>query len=133
MRKGQCHCGTVRFEFDGEPSEVSYCHCSLCRKMSGSAFGTYIEVANKDFRILSGEDRLARYNLTGRMSKRFCEVCGTTLYSEHTSFPGFVYIGLGVIDDPRGIVPTMHQFVGSKAPWFDIHDDLPQFDEWSDV
>lgn len=133
MRKGQCHCGTVRFEFDGEPSEAGYCHCSLCRKLSGSAFATYIEVAARDFRIHAGANRLATYSLTERLSKTFCEVCGTTLFTEHASYPGFVYLSLGVLDDDDGIVPTYHQFVASKARWFDIHDDLPQFREWPDT
>lgn len=130
MPGGHCQCGAIRFEFSGEPSDVSFCHCSICRKLSGSAFAPYIEVAASDLRI-SGDPALARrYAVTERLTKIFCGTCGTPLFTEHSAFPGLAYICIGALDSTEGIVPEYHQFVASKARWYEIRDGLPQYDGW---
>jgi len=129
-RKGQCQCGAVSFEFDVEPTDASFCHCSLCRRMSGSAFTAWCEVPADALRLSDGGERLAHYAITDRLTKHFCRACGTQIYSEHSSYPGFAYVCLGALDEDAGIVPGYHQFVGSRARWYTIVDDLPQFDEW---
>ena len=129
-RKGRCQCALIQFEFLGEPSDVSFCHCSICRKLSGSAFAAYIEVATPNLRVSQGADRISSFAITDRLTKKFCAQCGTPLFTEHSAFPQFTYIGLGVLDDDRDIVPEYHQFVESKAKWYEINDDLPQFKEW---
>jgi len=58
--------------------------------------------------------------------------CGTPLFTEHSAFPEYTYIGLGIMDSDEGIVPEYHQFVGSKAKWYAINDQMPQFEEWPD-
>lgn len=128
-RTGQCQCTGIRFEFDGEPSDASFCHCAICRKLSGSAFAAYIEVATPDLRV-RGTELIASWAVTDRLTKKFCGRCGTPLFTEHASFPQFTYVSLGVLDDDRGLVPEYHQFVASKAGWYEIRDGLPQFREW---
>lgn len=98
--------------------------------MSGSAFTAWCEVPAAGFRLADGTGALASYPITDRLVKRFCRSCGTPLFSEHSGFPGFVYVSLGILDEDAGIVPEYHQFVGSRARWYTIGDDLPQFDEW---
>lgn len=132
LRTGQCQCASIRFEFHGDPTDASFCYCSICRKLSGSAFAAYIEVAAPALRITCGEDSISSYNVTDRLKKKFCRNCGTPLFTAHSSFPEFIYISLGVLDDDRGVVPEYHQFVGSGARWYTIADDLPQFEEWPD-
>jgi hypothetical protein len=132
VRAGQCQCGHIRFEFEGEPSDASFCYCSICQKLSGSAFAAYIEVATSDLRITQGKDQASSYNVTTCLKKKFCGTCGTPLFTEHASFPEFTYISLGVMNDHQGIVPQYHQFVGSKVKWYEISDDLPQFEQWPD-
>jgi hypothetical protein len=129
-RTGQCQCTAVGFAFDGEPTDASFCHCSLCRRLSGSAFGAYIEVADSEFRITSGMDRLSRYKVTQNLESLFCGTCGASVYMTHARFPGYTYISLGALIDDHGIAPQYHQFVGSKAGWHEISDALPQFEEW---
>jgi hypothetical protein len=89
-------------------------------------------VATPDLRISQGANQISSFEITDRLTKKFCEKCGTPLFTEHSSFPQFTYVSLGVLDDVRGIVPEYHQFVGSKARWYAINDDLPQFKEWPD-
>jgi hypothetical protein len=133
IRTGQCQCAGIRFEFAGEPTDASFCHCSICRKLSGSAFAAYIEVSTGALCIADVERRLACYDVTARLTKEFCGTCGTPLFTRHSSFPQFTYVSLGVLDDDRGIVPEYHQFVESKAKWYVINDDLPQYEEWPNL
>ena len=131
-RTGRCQCAAVTFEFTGEPTDASFCHCSICRKLSGSAFAAYVEVATSDLRVTAGSGSIQRYAITARLTKKFCGSCGTPLFTEHSAFPQFTYVSLGVLDDDEGIVPEYHQFTSSKATWYAISDGLPQFEEWPD-
>ena len=107
IHKGSCLCGGVRYEIHGKLSGVLNCHCSMCRKAHGAAFRTRAAVRVADFRWLSGEELL-------------------THYEEWYGFP------LGTLDTDPGVKPACHVFVGSKAPWHDITDDLPQYEELPD-
>jgi hypothetical protein len=128
-RAGHCQCEGIRFELEGGPTDASFCYCSICRRLSGSAFAAYIEFESSTVRITEGADFLSRYDVTDKLVKRFCSTCGTSLFTAHSDFPHLIYVNLGAIDDHRGIVPRYHQFVGSKAEWYTIADSLPQFEE----
>ena len=130
MIRGSCLCGEVRFEISGSLSGASHCHCSMCRKAHGAAFGTYAAARAADFRIVSGEDRIVRYRSSAGIVRTFCARCGSTLQWLRESKPEIVDIALGVLDDDPGVKPGMHVFVNYKAPWFEITDPLPQHPEW---
>jgi hypothetical protein len=126
MIRGSCLCGDVRFEIRGKLSDASHCHCSMCRKAHGAAFGTYAAAKAAEFRIVSGSERIKRFQSSPGIVRTFCARCGSTLHGLSESNPSIVDVVLGVLDDDPGVRPTMHIFVGSKAPWHDIHDNLPQ-------
>ena len=126
--QGGCLCGDVRFEIDGPLTGASNCHCSMCRKAHGAAFGTYALVKATDFRIVSGADRITRYRSSPGVLRTFCSRCGSTLQWLRESKPDIVDIALGVIDGDPGVRPSSHIYVGSKAPWHDITDGLPQYE-----
>ena len=128
--EGSCLCGDVRFEIAGALTGASNCHCSMCRKAHGAAFGTYALVKATDFRIVSGADRITRYRSSPGVVRTFCARCGSTLQWLRESKPDIVDIALGVIDGDPGVRPSMHIYVGSKAPWFQITDALPQFETY---
>ena len=132
MFTGYCLCNNVRFGFETKPIDVSVCHCSLCRLMTGSAFGVYAKVSDAELTLTNGADDLNLYDVTVKLSTQFCQVFGSTLFARHADYPGFVYISLGAMAEGSDIRPTYHEFVGSKAGWFDIQDSLPKFEEWSD-
>ena len=100
--------------------------------MTGSAFGAYVKVSKADLTLIHDADELSSYGVTGKLSTRFCQVCGSTIYASHADHPGFVYVSLGTMTEGSDIHPTYHEFVGSKASWYDIQDSLPKFEEWSD-
>jgi hypothetical protein len=131
-RTGRCHCGSIRFEFAGEPGEVSFCHCSICRRVGGSAFAAYVEVSEAALEVSEVKARLSRYKPTERLEKDFCENCGVQIFTRHVSFPGLVYINLCAMTDDHSLAPEYHQFVASKAKWHEISDTLPQYTEWPD-
>jgi len=128
MVKGSCLCGGVRFEAD-EVAMITHCHCSMCRKAGGGAFGTFANVVPEKFRYLAGEDLIATYQSSPDNQRGFCRTCGSivpVLSPDRVS----VVIAAGTLDDDPGVRPVLHIFCGSKAPWWEIPDDLPHFDEW---
>lgn len=126
MIHGSCLCGSVRYEIRGPLGRASNCYCSMCRKAHGAAFGTYARVQRSDFRLLSGEDAIASYASTPGVTRTFCRRCGSTLQFVSADRPASFALALGTLDDDPGVRPEAHIFVGSKAPWVEIADDLPQ-------
>ena len=126
---GSCLCGEVRFEVDGDPLVMVNCHCSRCRRGRSAAHATNVFVGFDQFRWNHGERHVKVFDLPGaeRFGTNFCDICGSDV-PRHSPKIGRVNIPAGSLDtDPR-IRPGYHIFVGSKAPWFDITDALPQFE-----
>lgn len=130
MIRGGCLCGRVTFLISGAIREISNCHCSQCRKSYGTAFGSIAVCAFEDFEYLTGMELISSYAQTPNVTRRFCSNCGSNLpISEHGD--PFVGIPAGLLDDDPGVKSSEHIFVGSKAPWWDITDDAPQYTEAS--
>lgn len=130
--RGSCECGGVQYEISGELSDVANCHCSMCRRTLGAAYGTYARVAAGEFRWRSGEDLVATHESSPGVSRCFCRDCGSSLGALGEDM-NLTWVTLGTVIDDPGSRPEAHIFVGSKAPWFDISDGLPQFEEWPPV
>jgi hypothetical protein len=126
--KGSCLCGGIRYEIDGPLGAVVNCHCSMCRKATGAAFRTRASVPALSFRWTHGAELLARYESSPGNIRTFCRVCGSTLASIFPSAPAEIGLPLGTLDDDPGVTPEAHVYVGSKAPWHEITDVLPQHD-----
>ncbi len=128
MIKGHCECGRVRFEAEGEISEFSHCHCSQCRRLHGAAFATFAGVAREKFRYLSGEDVLRVYASSSKNERVFCGVCGSPILCDPLTEPDALYLSMSTLSGTPEHPPAYHAYVGSKAPWHEITDDLEQFD-----
>ena len=129
MFRGSCLCGSVRYVVNGSLTHATNCHCSRCRKAHGAAFGSYARVQWKDFALVSGEGEIGSYRSSPDVRRTFCKRCGATLQFIRESRSGSFSLALGTLDDDPEIRPSAHIFVGSKAPWFEIADALPQYDE----
>lgn len=127
MITGSCLCGAVRFEISAALQPIQACHCGQCRKAQGSAFATNVPVATKDLRFICGEDRLTAYQSTPGKERVFCATCGSPIMSRLTSKPEVVRIRAGSLDNPTGGKVGFHFYVASKADWWEITDDLPQY------
>ena len=126
MLRGSCLCGAVRFEIRGPLGAMSHCHCSMCRKAHGAAFGTYARAKRRDFVLLSGADAVRGYRSSAKVTRTFCGTCGTTLQWITDDRPDEIDIAIGTLDDDPGVRPSLHIFTASKAPWYEIGDDLPR-------
>lgn len=126
--QGSCSCGAVRYEVTGSIAFIGNCHCSICRKAHGAAYATWGIIQPGRFRWMSGEDFVQHYASSPGRMRCFCGKCGSPLASAHSGQIGEIVVG--TIDGDPGARPREHIFVGSKAIWHEITDDLPQHEEW---
>jgi hypothetical protein len=126
---GSCRCGAVRYTVADEFRYAANCHCSGCRAATGSAFKAFAGIERDKLEVTAGADELAVFGEEAANDTR-CAACGSFLFSVVRD-GAFVHVAMGSLVDAPTIRPTEHIFVGSKAPWFEITDDLPQFDEHS--
>jgi hypothetical protein len=126
MLKGSCLCGGVRYEIDAELESVSHCHCGQCRKASGAAFGTGATIPAASFRFVAGEELMNEWESSPGKRRCFCGRCGSPILKRNDAHPENVRLRLGTLDTDPGVKPSKHIWVGSKAPWVEITDGLPQ-------
>ena len=132
MIKGSCQCGGVRFEIDRATGPFELCHCSRCRKASGSAFVAGLGVRRDDLRFIEGSELVHTYEAPIRESPpayrtSFCSRCGSPMPDPNSTTP-WLEIAAGVLDDDPELRPERHIMVEAKSPWFEIGDALPQLD-----
>jgi hypothetical protein len=125
--RGSCLCGEVAWEVTGPLEMMSHCHCSRCRKAHGAAFATFLMCTPDAFRLLRGRERMGRYESSPGLYRVFCTGCGGVVPNPEP-VQGLIGIPAGPLDDDPGARPVAHLFVGSKAPWYEITDALPQLE-----
>ncbi len=128
--RASCLCQGVALEIDGPVRNLLFCHCSMCRKAHGTAFRARGRVRTADLRWKRGEELVRYYESSPGEHRGFCSVCGSNILTKFAARPQEVGFALGILDDDPGERPTCHIFVGSKAPWYEIADALPQYDEF---
>jgi hypothetical protein len=136
MIHGSCLCGVVRFEFTKPAGPFELCHCMRCRKVTGSAFFSGLYVRVEDFRLVAGEELITTYEAPilrtpPAYRASFCSRCGSPVPNPGPERPwrsGVLEIPAGLLDDDPGMKPDKHIFIELKSPWFEITDDLPQYD-----
>ena len=128
MLNGRCECRAVRYRVPDEFLYAANCHCSNCRAGTGSAFKAFAGIEREKLEILEGEETLLVWGDDEGNHTR-CGICGSLLYSVVRD-GAYVHVAMGSLVDEPTIRPTEHIFVGSKAPWFEITDELPQSEEY---
>ncbi|MEZ5921998.1 MAG: GFA family protein [Parvularculaceae bacterium] len=101
--RGQCHCGAVRFEAEGEPKFVTRCHCESCRRTTGAAFSTWVGFRNEQVKWLAGEP--AFYASSEGVKRGSCRKCGTPLTFQSEKWPGETHLLIGVFKNPECFQP----------------------------
>ena len=125
---GGCECGAVRYDVADAFLYAANCHCSRCRAATGTAFKAFAGIEREKLAIAMGHDSLLIVGEENANHTR-CGVCGSLLFSVVRA-GAFVHVAMGSLVDAPSIRPTEHIFVGSKAPWFEITDALPQREEY---
>jgi hypothetical protein len=129
--RGRCGCQTVGYQVSDEFIVAYLCHCSNCRASTGSAFMPWGEIEQEKFRVTTGLESLAVIEENGVDRAMGCTVCWSLVYWTRTAQDNaYVRIPYGTLIDEPTLKPIAHMFVGSKAPWYQITDDLPQYDEY---
>lgn len=123
MVTGACLCGALRFEVEGPFHTLMHCHCSMCRKDHGAPFASFVGAPAASFRWLGGEP--IEYTSSASSKRPYCGTCGSKAPSRSVTGDS-VFLPAGNLVGELGDAGGMHVFVGSKAPWFVIADDLPQ-------
>jgi hypothetical protein len=124
---GKCFCGAIQYAVPDEFRYAMNCHCSNCRRTTGSAFKPFAGIEREKFAVTQGTDGLLIYG-GDNTHDAHCRKCGSLLYSVVRN-GAWVHVAMGTLVDEPTIRPQRHIFVGSKAPWFTITDDLPQHHE----
>ena len=130
MITGNCECGSVQYQIDGEINDFSHCHCSQCRRLHGAAYATFAGVSRQDFSYLTGQSDLASYTSSDSHERVFCKVCGSNIMVALDSEPDDFYVAMGTVNGDPKLPSGYHIFVGSKAPWHTIDDQLEQHEEF---
>ena len=127
---GSCLCGGVAFELAGPVIRFYHCHCSRCRRARGAAHASNLFVAAADFEWTRGEESIRDFKLpeAERFGQAFCRTCGAKLPRVNLQ-RGYAVVPAGSLDDDPGARPQAHIFVGSKAPWYEIPEGLPRYEE----
>jgi hypothetical protein len=121
---GECFCRAVRYVVADAFEYALNCHCSNCRRTTGSAFKPFAGIARDKLSISSDDNVMIYGDATGHDAH--CRRCGSLLYSVVRD-GAYAHVAMGTLVDEPSIRPSAHIFVGSKAPWFSITDDLPQY------
>jgi hypothetical protein len=125
---GKCRCGAVQYEVADAFLYAANCHCSQCRAATGSAFKSFAGIEKEKLTITEGIDDIAIFG-EDHLNDTRCAACGSFLYSVVRN-GAYVHVAMGSLVDAPTIRPTEHIFVGSKADWFEITDELPQHEEY---
>jgi hypothetical protein len=116
---GGCQCGRVRYRVEPGPTRLVVCHCLMCQKQSGSAFGMSLGMSPRAFQLTEGE--LKTFDVTcdsGRIKTcAFCPGCGTRIYNQTS---GRMSIKAGTLDDTSSLRPVAHYWTKRKQPWVTI-------------
>lgn len=129
MLRGRCLCGAVEYDVEDAFRYAMNCHCSNCRRATGSAFKPFAGVDSARLTIASGRDFLSIYGDVGQAHDVHCGRCGSLLYSIVNNGTT-AHVTMGTLVDVPTIKPSAHIFVGSKAAWHEIADALPQYAEF---
>ena len=125
--KGSCECKGVMFELIGELRDVVFCHCSQCRKTSGHYWAA-TQVSKGNLNLIKATS-LSWYASSDKARRGFCSVCGSSMFYERKGIDK-ISVSAGSLEIPTSLDRMRHIYVASKGDYYDISDDLPQFEEY---
>ncbi len=117
-QSGGCTCGQVRFRLTALPYTVYLCHCSICRRQSGAAYGISMSAPRDAFEVTAGEPAVWRKpnSAGGLTSILFCATCSSRLCSLRDG-ASHVTLRPGVLDNPSWVKPVGQMWTGAALPW----------------
>lgn len=130
---GECLCGACRYVITSDKPEAMYlCHCSRCRKETGSLCGANVFFKEGELVWEKGADNHSAFQLEGTSKQRvFCKTCGCPMPRQEKD--GYVILPAGSLDKDTSLEPTAHIFYANRAAWESKLPDLQRFDELPDL
>ena len=128
MMTGSCLCGEVVYQLNNEIKTIVYCHCSRCRKQTGSAFNAATAINKEDLTFIKVEEKIKVFSCSG-VNRHFCGQCGSHLFSSRDNDNNSYRLRIGLINEPINAEKRIHIYTGSKANWDIICDGYPEFEE----
>ncbi len=113
--EGGCFCGSVRYNFEKNNYLSSNCHCSMCRRISGAAFVSWLAIPVPAFEYTKGEPKKLISSSQG--SRYFCQDCGTPIVCLLEDYPESIYITICSLDKPQDFEPKVDIYVDDKLHW----------------
>jgi hypothetical protein len=125
IETGQCLCGGIKFEAQGEPLWVAHCHCHSCRRNTGAPVTTFVGYPLSERTYTSGQHKT--YSSSPGVRRSFCPDCGTPLCYESDGFPGEIHLYISTLDAPERFNPQLHVHIADQIPWLNFDDGLPRY------
>ena len=130
--EGGCYCGKIRYRADSV-FDSGYCHCSICRRFTGTPALTWFNIPEQDFLVVRGS--AMGFRSSKHFTRYFCGKCGAHVFGRDDRPPspalGFrlVSVGIGTLDNPELVAPQVHQWWRNRVSWYRIQDALPRFED----
>lgn len=116
----RCYCGAVRASLDLSEAGALHCHCSQCRRLSGAAFSTWLNLPRAGLRIDNGNDDLTAFAVTANTTRYFCQHCGAHVYSTDSREDDIVGVPFGIVTGEGLPQPDTHYYFDSGVSWCDV-------------
>jgi len=125
--QGECFCGAVKFAVTLPTLFCAHCHCSMCRRVHGAGYVTWVGVPYTQFRMMAGQDHLKIYHSSDHGWRSFCDVCSSSLFCESTNHPQHIDIVLANLKGEIDRAPQAHYYFSNRVNWVPLDHDLPRF------
>ena len=126
---GQCLCGAIRYQLEGEPKAVSVCHCRDCRRSAGAPLVSWAMFSESALHLTQGQPKTI--NSSGTAMRSFCADCGTGLFYRNAAvLPGIVDIQSATLDDPEALPPALQIQTAERLDWIKRLHELPEFERF---
>lgn len=122
---GSCYCGAVQFRVDMPTLFNAHCHCTMCQRIHGAAYVTWIGVPEAQLRVLAGQDVLQEFASSTHGRRSFCPTCSSSLFCRSSRHPERVDVVVANLHGPVDQVPSVHAYFSNRAPWVQVNDGLP--------
>jgi len=129
---GQCLCGAIQFEVQGKVPDLYQCHCSLCRKITGSPANSATLVHENNLTWLAGEGNITSFIHDTGYRSDFCSTCGSPVPNRLRNTDNF-WVPAGLLEEYDGFKVVVHLYTQSKACWEEINSTGIQYEEMPDL
>jgi hypothetical protein len=117
-RKGGCLCGAVRYVLKDDPQAVAICHCTHCKKQSGSILSFNVVVREADYDQRGETMVYVDKGDSGQpLYRHFCGSCGSPIFTKTALAPGKVVVRAGTLDSMEGLQPTTEIYTDHAVKW----------------